>query len=323
MAAIITITLNPAIDKSVSVPAVVAEKKLRCTKPVFEPGGGGVNVARALKKLGSNAVAIYLGGGYTGKFFKQLLDKESVNSTVIEIAGHTRENLIVLDDSSSQQYRFGMPGPEVSENEWRQLLTAIEKAAGAEMIVASGSVPAGVPPDIFARIGDIAKRKKAKFIVDTSGEPLKLAAAGGVYLLKPNMRELGSLVENEELTTDMAAGAAKELVAKGQCEVMVVSMGAAGALLVTREEQYVVKPPHVLIKSTVGAGDSMVAGMVLGLSNNKTMLEVLQYGVACGTAATMNPGTALCRPEDASFLYDQLRQVRHQYHDDSMRVKTG
>jgi 6-phosphofructokinase 2 len=191
------------------------------------------------------------------------------------------------------------------------------------MIVASGSVPAGVPPDIFARIGDIAKKKKAKFIVDTSGEPLKLAAAGGVYLLKPNMRELGSLVENEELTTEMAAGAAKELVAKGQCEVMVVSMGAAGALLVTREEQYVVKPPHVLIKSTVGAGDSMVAGMVLGLSNNKTMLEVLQYGVACGTAATMNPGTALCRWEDALFLYDQLRQVRHQYHDDSMRVKTG
>lgn len=323
MAAIITITLNPAIDKSVSVPAVVAEKKLRCTKPVFEPGGGGVNVARALKKLGSNAVAMYLGGGYTGKFFKQLLDKESVNSTVIEIAGHTRENLIVLDDSSGLQYRFGMPGPEVSENEWQQLLTAIEKASGADMIVASGSVPAGVPPDIFARIGDIAKKKKAKFIVDTSGEPLKLAAAGGVYLLKPNMRELGSLVENEELTTEMAAGAAKELVAKGQCEVMVVSMGAAGALLVTREEQYVVKPPHVLIKSTVGAGDSMVAGMVLGLSNNKTMLEVLQYGVACGTAATMNPGTALCRWEDALFLYDQLRQVRHQYHDDSMRVKTG
>lgn len=323
MAAIITITLNPAIDKSVSVPAVVAEKKLRCTKPVFEPGGGGVNVARALKKLGSNAVAMYLGGGYTGKFFKQLLDKESVNSTVIEIAGHTRENLIVLDDSSGLQYRFGMPGPEVSENEWQQLLTAIEKASGADMIVASGSVPAGVPPDIFARIGDIAKKKKAKFIVDTSGEPLKLAAAGGVYLLKPNMRELGSLVENEELTTEMAAGAAKELVAKGQCEVMVVSMGAAGALLVTREEQYVVKPPHVLIKSTVGAGDSMVAGMVLGLSNNKTMLEVLQYGVACGTAATMNPGTALCRWEDALFLCDQLRQVRHQYHDDSMRVKTG
>lgn len=323
MAAIITITLNPAIDKSVSVPAVVAEKKLRCTKPVFEPGGGGVNVARALKKLGSNAVAMYLGGGYTGKFFKQLLDKESVNSTVIGIAGHTRENLIVLDDSSGLQYRFGMPGPEVSENEWQQLLTAIEKASGADMIVASGSVPAGVPPDIFARIGDIAKKKKAKFIVDTSGEPLKLAAAGGVYLLKPNMRELGSLVENEELTTEMAAGAAKELVAKGQCEVMVVSMGAAGALLVTREEQYVVKPPHVLIKSTVGAGDSMVAGMVLGLSNNKTMLEVLQYGVACGTAATMNPGTALCRWEDALFLYDQLRQVRHQYHDDSMRVKTG
>ena len=154
------------------------------------------------------------------------------------------------------------------------MATAIEhdrKVAGGEMIVASGSVPAGVPPDIFARVGYIAKKKKAKFIVDTSGEPLKLAAAGGVYLLKPNMRELSSLVENKELTTDMAAGIARELIAKGHCEIMVVSMGAAGALLVTREEQHVVKPPQVLIKSTVGAGDSMVAGMVLGLSNNKTI----------------------------------------------------
>lgn len=310
MSKIITVTLNPAIDKSTTVPVLVPEKKLKCTQPVFEPGGGGINVARAIKKLGGNATALYLAGGYTGTFFTQLLEKEQIYTQVIEIAKHTRENLIVFDSSSNLQYRFGMPGPVVEEKEWKKLLSILEQMDGISYLVASGSVPAGVPVDIFARIASIAKKKKIRCIVDTSGEALQLAASEAVYLLKPNLGELASLVGAEEIEIGMVNDVAGKLVANGKCEVVVVSMGAAGAMLVTKDEAHRITAPVVKRISTVGAGDSMVAGIVMGLMKNMSMSDAARYGVACGTAATINPGTELCRLEDVERLFPQI-QLSH------------
>ena len=303
MPSIITITFNPAIDKSTTVAALIPEKKLKCTTPFYEPGGGGINVARAIIKLGGEATAVYLAGGYTGKAFTELLIKESVASIVIETAGSTRENLIVVQNASNQQYRFGMPGPHIHEHEWKECLNVIEKINGIDYIVASGSLPNGVPTDIFARIAVIAKMKKARLIVDTSGEALTQAVNKGVYLIKPNLGELSSLVGKEELNIELVDDVARTVIEKGKCEVVVVSMGPAGAMLVTKEMAQQIIPPAVIRKSTVGAGDSMVAGMVLSLSQNKSLIETVQYGVACGTAATMNSGTELCRKEDAEHLY--------------------
>jgi len=308
MPSIVTITFNPAIDKSTTIASLIPERKLKCTAPVFEPGGGGINVARAIKKLGGNATAIYLAGGYSGKFLNQLLDTDQIPSIVIETKQHSRENLIVLDTSSNLQYRFGMPGPVVNQNEWKQCLAEIEKINDAEFIVASGSLPAGVPTDIFGRIADIAKTKKAKFIIDTSGEALKDAVNEGVYLLKPNVGELSWLAGKEELTGNEVIDVARDLIDKGKCQVIVVSMGAAGARLITKNETHQVIPPPVKRISTVGAGDSMVAGMVLSLSKGKTLLEATQYGVASGTAATMNTGTQLCKREDVEKLFAEISQ---------------
>ena len=307
MPAIVTITFNPAIDKSTTISNLIPEKKLKCAPPVFEPGGGGINVARAVKKLGGSATAIYLAGGYSGKFLIQLLQEDHIPSIVIETAHHTRENLIVLDISSNLQYRFGMPGPVTNENEWKQVIEEIEKMNDLEFIVASGSLPAGVPKDIFARIADISKRKNAKFIVDTSGEALKDAVNEGLYLLKPNISELSSLAGKEELTGKEVEAFAKSLIAKGKCEVIVVSLGAAGAMLVTKNEMHHIIPPPVKRNSTVGAGDSMLAGIVLSLSEENSLLEAVQYGVACGTAASMTYGTQLCRLSDAEKLYAAIR----------------
>lgn len=309
MPKIITITLNPAIDKSTSVPVLVPEKKMKCTLPVFEPGGGGINVARAIKKLGGNATALYLAGGYTGKFFTQLLDREQIDSVVIEIAKHTRENLIVLNSTANLQYRFGMPGPLVEEIEWKKMLDTIEKINGIDYIVASGSLPPGVPVDVFARIASIAKRKGTRCIVDTSGEALQLAAEEGVYLLKPNLGELSSLVGSEEINTGMIDDVAATLIASGRSEVVIVSMGAAGAMLVTKDMVRQLSAPVVKRISTVGAGDSMVAGIITGLCNGKSILEAAKYGVACGTAATINPGTELCRLEDVERLYPLIKET--------------
>lgn len=306
---IITITFNPCIDKSTTVGALKPEKKLRCTPPVFEPGGGGINVARAVKKLGGEAMAVYPSGGYSGKFLNKLLAQENISELNIETEQHTRENMIVLDTATNQQYRFGMPGQHLSENEWQQCLQAIEDNS-SNFIVASGSLPPGVPADIIARIAKIAKGQKRKLIVDSSGEALRLAIKEGVYLIKPNLGELSNLAGKETIETIDIEPLAKKLIEAGNCEIVIVSMGALGAMLISKEGTYKVEAPIVKRLTTVGAGDSMVAGIVLYISQGKSLLEALQYGVACGTAATINAGTALCNKEDVERLYKLIKEEK-------------
>ena len=306
MSQIVTITFNPCIDKSATVPKLIPEKKLNCSEPSFEPGGGGINVARAIKKLGGEATAIYPSGGYTGKFFSELLAKEKIPAIVIEIENPLRENVIVLEESSNNQYRFGFPGAKLSSNEWQQCIDAIDKIENAEFLVASGSLPEGVPDDIFARLATIAKKTDLKLVVDTSKEALKHAANEGVFMLKPNLNELSLLLGRKELTINEVASAAKEVIGKKYCEVLLVSLAEKGAMLFTENKELRVSPPSVEKKSTVGAGDSMVAGFVLRLSQGKNLEEALQYAVACGTAATMHPGTELCNKKDADDLYQRI-----------------
>ena len=306
MSSIITITFSPCIDKSTSVSSLIPEKKLKCTLPKLEPGGGGINVARAIKKLGGLATAIYPAGGYTGKYFNKLLADENVPTIIIETQNETRENIIILEETTNQQYRFGMPATELKQPEWELILKTVNEIKDVDFIVASGSLAAGVPVDIFARIAGMAKNKKAKFIVDTSGEALKYAANEGVYLLKPNLAELSSLVNKDYLQQAEIGNAAKQIIKNGNCEVVVVSMGAAGAMLVAKDITKKYLPPPVKRKSTVGAGDSMVAGIVLSLSKGKSLDESVQYAVACGTAATMNAGTELCRLQDVEKLYKAM-----------------
>lgn len=303
MPAIVTITFSPCIDKSTSVQNLLPEKKLHCTTPKLEPGGGGINAARAIIKLGGEALAVFPSGGYTGKFFNHLLQMENVPAVIIETANETRENIIVLDESSGKQYRFGMPGTLLSETEWRQCLKAVEDINGIRFIIASGSLPPGVPANVYAQLAKMAKNKGAKLIVDTSGEALKHAVDEGVYLLKPNLAELSFLAGEKELQQDDIKKIATAIIKKGKCEAMIISLGAAGAMLVTNAGTQMITPPPVTIKSTVGAGDSMVAGITFSLSKGATLFEAARYGVACGTAATMNAATGLCRKDDADKLY--------------------
>lgn len=304
MCSIITITFSPCIDKSTSVPALIPEKKLQCSTPKLEAGGGGINVARAIKKLGGKALAIYPSGGYTGKYFDHLLEKENIPSVIIETANETRENIIVFEEKSNEQFRFGMPGTILRVPEWKACLEAVEKLNDIEFIVASGSLPPGVPADIYGQLARIAKNKKAKFVVDTSGDALMQAVNEGVYLLKPNLNELAFLAGQQRIELKDAEGFAKSIIAKNKSQVIVVSMGAEGALLVTQSISMNIKPPPVVKKSTVGAGDSMVAGIVFYLSQGKSIIEATQYGVACGTAATLNVGTGLCNKKETGELFN-------------------
>lgn len=307
MKSIVTITMNPAIDKSSSVDHVVAEHKLYCTPPRFEPGGGGINVSRAIKKLGGDSHAVYPCGGATGETLKLLLDQEGLRHTAVRIKDWSRENLIVLEEATGQQYRFGMPGPQMEEREWQECLDELFSSNPApDYVVASGSLPPGVPDDFYARIAKLGRTHGSKVIVDTAGEPLRLALREGVYLIKPNIREFREFVgagsEEEPAVLEMA----QKIIADGLCEVISISLGAAGVTMISKAGVERMHPPTVPIISKVGAGDSMVAGTVLALARGEGVHEAVRFGVAAGTAAVMTPGTELCRREDAERLYRQM-----------------
>jgi 6-phosphofructokinase 2 len=305
---IITLTLNPCIDKSTSINGLKPEQKLRCAAPKFEPGGGGINVSRAIQQLGGVSDAIYMSGAHTGVFFESLMQQEQINSHVIKIKGTTRENFIVVDEATNLQYRFGMDGPTLLESELNNCISTLSSIDNIKYLVASGSIPSGVPNDFYARVAVEAKRKNARFILDTSGEALREAADEGVYLLKPNLSELSALAGVAELAFDDVDDAALQLVADGKCEVVVVSLGAGGAMLVAKNLVKHIAAPPVKVRGTVGAGDSMVAGMVLSLQRGWDLESVVRYGVACGSAATMSAGTGLCQFDDVTRLYALIQK---------------
>jgi len=307
MKTILTMTMNPAIDKSSSVAHVAAERKLYCKPPRFEPGGGGVNVCRAIKKLGGESILLYPAGGLTGERLKELLNREGLNHRPFPIEGSIRESLVILEESTGQQYRFGMPGPKLKKNEWEQFLQELAAMEPVlDYVVASGSFPPGVPPDFYAQVARAGKKRGAKTIIDVSGKALDQALQEGVYLIKPNVREFRELVGEDIKEESEIKAEAQKMVKSGRCEVLVISLGAAGALMVSEEVSEHILPPTVPIVSKVGAGDSMVAGIVLSLARGKPLRESVLFGVAAGTAAVMTPGTELCRREDVERLYAQM-----------------
>ncbi|MFD2164456.1 1-phosphofructokinase family hexose kinase [Paradesertivirga mongoliensis] len=307
MKTILTITLNPTVDKSTVIDQLIPEKKLRCEQPKFEPGGGGINVSRGLKRLGSDSVALFPSGGRTGKLLEELLKKENVNQHSVEVIAETRENFIAVASATNQQYRFGMPGSAISQNEQNAIYSAFESLNPfPQIIVISGSLPPGIEPDFLRKLIKAGKAKGAKVVVDTSEEALKHAVEEGVFLLKPNLGELGRLVGRESLDDESADEAARELINAGKTEVIVVSLGPQGAYLITKDINEHIPAPTVKKLSTVGAGDSMVAGMVSVLAKGGSYQEMVRMGVACGSAATMNAGTQLFKQEDAFRLFNWL-----------------
>ncbi|KUP23749.1 1-phosphofructokinase family hexose kinase [Paenibacillus sp. DMB5] len=304
---IVTLTVNPAVDASTGIDKVVPEHKMKCREATYKPGGGGVNVARAVHRLGGKSLAVYASGGLHGQLIGSMLDQEGVAWQAVPITGQTRENLIVLEESSGKQFRFDMPGPSFNENDWEACLQALKQLEAApDIIVASGSLPPGCPKDFYGRVAEIAKARQARIIVDTSGEALQLAADAGVYLLKPNLRELEELSGRAIGNHKEAEEAALSLIDEGRTEVVVISLGSEGALLVTKEGSEHIRSPKVKVASVVGAGDSLVGGLVYSLSQGHPLREAVRYGVASGAAAVMNPERELCRREDTERLYAEM-----------------
>jgi len=303
---IITLTVNPALDKSTHFKGLVAEQKIRCSEPRFDAGGGGINVSKAISRLGGNSLAVFTSGGPLGKMLEELVANESIAFQAIPVQSWTRESFVAVDDNTNSQYRFGFTGGEITDEEEKSVLEAVANLK-PKFLVASGSLNEGLPSDFYQKVAEIAKKSNSKLIVDTSGEALEKVLETGAYLIKPNVGELAKLIGVERLEMEEVNEAAKKIIAKGGAEIIVVSLGPQGAVLVTKDNYEFVPAPNVAKRSTVGAGDSMVGGMVWALSQNKSLKEVIRWGVACGSAATMNEGTQLFKGSDAQRLFDWLK----------------
>ena len=307
MSTVSTLTINPSIDISTAVAEVAPDRKLRCERPRLDPGGGGINVARVIHRLGGACLAFHAAGGHTGRLLCDLLDAEGVVHRPIEIEGNTREDVTVTDRARGHQYRFVMPGPRLAEGEWRRCLEVVLNATPSpDYIVASGSLPEGVPSDFYARLAREARTRRFRLVLDTSGEALRAAAAERVYLVKPNRREVEQLLGRPLSDESELRQALRQFVHDGHAEAVVVSLGAEGALLVTSATAERLPAPKVPVESRIGAGDSMVAGIVLALARGNSLRQAVLLGLAAGSATVMTPGTELCRTADVARLQGAL-----------------
>jgi 6-phosphofructokinase 2 len=305
-AQIVTLTINPAVDVSTSVTKMVPFTKMRCAQAHRDPGGGGINVARVLKRLGMESTAIYPAGGATGQLLATLVEREGVRSVVIPALNDTREDITIFDETTREQFRLVFPGPPLSDSEWRECLGSIARVTPRPaFIIASGSVPPGVPHDFFGRLAQ-ASKAHSKIIVDTSGPFLKAALETGVYLIKPNLREFQELagITSSDEATLIEAG--RRLFDRYRIEIIALSMGPDGALLVTRDLALRANGMPIDPISVSGAGDSFLGAMVWSLMSSDSLESALRYAVAGGSAALLNPGTELCRPEDVHRLASEV-----------------
>lgn len=306
-APIVTLTVNPALDVSTTTETVMPEHKMRCGPSRVDPGGGGVNVSRVIERLGGHSTAIYAVGGATGQAYRQLLEAEGIIGRAIGIGGSTRQNVTIDETSTGKQFRFVLQGPELSTAEWQQCLQATESAMHlGGYVVPSGSIAPGMPDDFYARVARAAQRAGVRCVVDASGEALAEAVDEGVYLVKPSGRELGELVGASVMTIDDKVEAARELVGRGRIEVVALTLGADGAALVTAEGVTRLASPPITVRSTVGAGDSFLAALVLRLAQGHDLAAAFRAGVAAGAATSSTDATELCHRDDVERFEREL-----------------
>lgn len=309
MVSIITLTLNPALDVSTAVDVVTPTNKLRCDTPRIEAGGGGVNVARVTSVLGEPTLAIMPLGGANGDRLATQLTAEKVNYRAIHGSSETRQSFSVTERSSNHQYRFVVPGSQLSTEALAQTRAAVREAVIAEeanAIVISGSMPDGLPAGYLSDLID--SLNPLNVIVDTSGPALIEALRSPTRLVKPSARELASVVGHDLLTEGEVESALLEVMGRSQCESLVVSIGPGGAMLADQDGVVTrFRAPTVRVASTIGAGDSMVGAIALALARGQETIEAVRYGIAAGTATVMRPGTSLCEPDTVDALLPYVR----------------
>ncbi len=302
MTDILTVTLNPALDVLTTIDRVSDTHKMRCGPTLKHPGGGGVNVARVLHRLGAKCQAVYLAGDVTGERHRQLMREEGVPCHIVPIAEETRESFTAHETSTGNDFRFVLPGPNVSAAEYEACFDYVAQHLPKQFLVISGGLAPGVPKDFYARLTALAMQHGVRVVLDANGPALAEALKVGVYLFKPSLRELRDLMGHDLPDQDSQVAAAQQLIQSGQAEVVAISLGSDGAMVVSADQVWRARALQVNVQTTVGAGDSFVGGMVWALSRKDSLLKAFQFGMAAGAAALLAPGTSLCQASDVHQL---------------------
>lgn len=308
MADVITLTPNPALDLSTRVDRLIPTHKLRCGPALRHPGGGGINVARVLHRLGTPVQAWYLAGGPTGAVLRQLLEDEGVPARMLPIAGATRENFAVIETGTGREYRFVLPGPEVNEREWRDCLDRLTVLpAPPDMaprwLVLSGGLAPGMPEDFYARLAQALRPRGTRIALDSTGAALAAALQVGVDVVKPSLSELCAYTGQPLSTLAERCAAAHALVRAGRAGWVALSLGEQGAVLAHADGLWHAPAlPVPAALGTTGAGDSFLAGLLWAIERGDAPPEALRQAMACGAAALLGAGTALARREDIERL---------------------
>ena len=304
---VLCLTMNPSVDLATETESVVPTHKLRCGETLHDAGGGGINVARVLTRMGGHCTTLCPTGGSPGHWLERRMREEGLDSVFLPIANETRVSFTVHEHSTGAEFRFVMPGPHLSDGEWQACLDHLAQMPRfPDLLVASGSLPPGVPVDFYAQLARLCKARGARLLLDTSGPPLAAALAEGVYLFKPNLKEFRELTGLPLETPAQWQAAARQLVRDGRAEVVALTLGHLGALLVTREAMWSAPPLDIAVASAVGAGDSFVGGLVWGLQQGQPLEQAFGWGIAAGSATLLSTGTALCKPEDVRRLQAQV-----------------
>lgn len=306
MKPIVTLTLNPAVDGAGETDKVQPTHKIWTSGDRYDPGGGGINVARVILELGGAALPVYLAGGATGDVLDALMRERGLPFRRIPISGHTRISLAIYERATGQEYRFVPEGPEVSPGEWLECLDVIEHL-DADWLVISGSRPRGLPDDCFVTLVHRAVDRGIRVVLDSSGPALAVTlAAGGLALVKPSLGEFRKLTGLALDDPGDVAEAARAMVDAGRADIVAVTMGHEGAVLASREATMIRLPPPVPVMSATGAGDSFVGGMTLALAEGRSTAQAFLLGMAAGSATVMHPGTDLCRRADVERLHAEM-----------------
>lgn len=302
---VVTLTLSPTLDDSFTVPRLRPISKLRCSAARFDPGGGGINVARILHVLGEPATAVFPRAGYLGQELQHLLDLEGIATVAIPVEGETRQSHHVIEVETGLEYRFVLEGPGLAIEDRRRCLRALEDHAGsADYVVLSGSFPPGVPPSFVGDVALVAADAGARLILDTSGAAL--GCAHGAFLIKPSIHELEALTGRRLEHLDDQVRAARCVLDRCQGKVIVLSRGRQGVVVVTKDAAETIPAHAVEVVNTVGAGDALVAGAVAGLCRGWELSRAIRLGIACSAAMTGTVGTALFAQDDLERFTEEV-----------------
>lgn len=302
---IVSLSLNPAIDLTYEVSHLTHDQKSRSLSTSYDPGGTGINVGRALEKLNAHSYTCCITAGKMGEFLNSMMKQELTNTYCLEVKGETRINTTILQHSPSYQYEINASGPTINPHQLDQIVNQFLTLCGQGIGILTGSLPLGITENTYRNINTKLQKQGGHAIIDAPVAVMKKTLGSKPFLIKPNLHELEILTDKTLSSIDQIAAEARLIVQKGITNVC-VSLGENGAILTCSDNSYYCKPPQITPHSTVGAGDSMVAGLAYSFAHKQSPEQALKLAVACGTGTAQQPGTQLFKAKEIEPLLNQI-----------------